>query len=947
MEREEAIRENLLVKLEAKNGAADSSVTAVLLFSILIASCGSLINGCGLGYTAPVQSQLMSDLNLSTEQFSLFGSLATAGALLGSLMSGNITEYLGRRKTMGIAAICSLFGWIAIAFSEAVWSLYIGRLLVGAEMGLVSYVVPMYTAEITPKNLRGGAVLTFVLGISCGISLMFFLGLVVSWRVLALISTIPCIVQIIALPFIPDSPRWLMKVGLEKEYVASLQRLRGDNVDISLEAAEIKVYTEALKNMHESNFLALFQRKYAYALTVRAKFHIGLGLMALGQFSGYPFATGFSTAVGTISIAIIQIFFLPLLSSLADEFDIIFQIPVTSVGVILMDKVGRRPLILISASGMCLGCILSGLSFLFKDHGWLTSINPSLAFVGILLQLLVAAYPMGLGGIPFIIMSEIFPMNVKGTAGSLATCVNWATSWIVSYAFNFMLDWSSAGTFFLFAFVNALTCLFVFKLVPETKGQNHMKKPSVEEGAPLLLSDGSAAGAGDGDGVDGSYAATTVVVRSTLVAVCGSFVFGAAVGYSSPTESGIIADLDLTLAEYSVFGSIMTIGAMIGAIFSGRIADLFGRRGTMAFSQLSCLMGWIAITFSEVAWLLDAGRLSIGLGIGLLSYAVPVYIAEITPKNLRGGFGTVHQLMICCGVSLMYLIGTFVQWRILALLGAIPCLLQLLGLFFIPESPRWLAKNARWQDCDEALRHLRGPKSDISFEATEIREYTETPQQLSEAKFTDLFQRRYAHSLVVGVGLMVLQQFGGVNGVAFYATSIFESAGRIGTIAMVVVQIPMTALGSVLMDKSGRRPLLMISAAGTCLGCFLAALAFFLQDLNTWSAITPFMASIGVLIYTGSFSLGMGGIPWVIMSEVFPINVKGSAGSLVTLVSWLGSWIVSYTFNFLMTWSSAGTFFTFSIICGFTVGFVVKLVPETKGRTLEEIQASMNSNSSG
>ncbi|RHN49322.1 putative major facilitator, sugar transporter, major facilitator superfamily [Medicago truncatula] len=224
-----------------------------------------------------------------------------------------------------------------------------------------------------------------------------------------------------------------------------------------------------------------------------------------------------------------------------------------------------------------------------------------------------------------------------------------------------------------------------------------------------------------------------------------------------------------------------------------------------------------------------------------------------------------------------------------------------------------------------------------------IREFTEASQQQTEANIFGLFQLQYLKSLTVGVGLIILQQFGGVNAIAFYASSIFVSAGfsrSIGTIAMVVVQIPMTALGVILMDKSGRRPLLLISASGTCLGCFLVSLSFYLQDLH--KEFSPILALVGVLVYTGSFSLGMGGIPWVIMSEIFPINVKGSAGSFVTFVHWLCSWIVSYAFNFLMSWNSAGTFFIFSTICGLTILFVAKLVPETKGRTLEEVQASLN-----
>ncbi|MQL68956.1 hypothetical protein Taro_001249 [Colocasia esculenta] len=204
--------------------------------------------------------------------------------------------------------------------------------------------------------------------------------------------------------------------------------------------------------------------------------------------------------------------------------------------------------------------------------------------------------------------------------------------------------------------------------------------------------------------------------------------------------------------------------------------------------------------------LLDLGRLSMGYGIGLLSYVVPVYIAEITPKNIRGGFTSVHQLMICCGASLTFVIGTVLNWRTLALLGAAPCLMQILGLFCIPESPRWLAKTGRHQEFVSTLHCLRGKDADISEEAYEIQEHIESLQQLPQARMLDLFQRRYLHPVIVqnstpplsllaivGVGLMVLQQFGGVNGIAFYASSVFVSAGfssgSTGTVAMAAVQV--------------------------------------------------------------------------------------------------------------------------------------------------------------
>ncbi|XVE89741.1 hypothetical protein DITRI_Ditri20bG0019700 [Diplodiscus trichospermus] len=359
-----------------------------------------------------------------------------------------------------------------------------------------------------------------------------------------------------------------------------------------------------------------------------------------------------------------------------------------------------------------------------------------------------------------------------------------------------------------------------------------MSREKIEEGrlsCSLIVKKKPRDGVGEGQfGTETTSSATPVVVLSTSVAVCGSYVFGTAIGYSSPVQTGIIDDLGLSVAEYSLFGSILTIGAMVGAAMSGRIADYIGRKFTMAFSEIFCIVGWLAILFSKAAWWLDFGRLLVGYGMGLLSYVVPVYIAEVTPKNIRGGFTSVHQLMICCGVSITYLIGTFATWRTLALIGTIPCVMQLLGLFFIPESPRWLAKIGKWKECEAALLRLRGDNADVSDEARLYR----TLQELSEASIFSLFQRKYAWSLIVGVGLMVLQQFGGVNGIVFYASAIFISAGfsdSVGMMAMVVVKVPMTALGVLLLDKSGRRPLLLVSAAGTCLGCLLVGVSFFLQ----------------------------------------------------------------------------------------------------------------------
>ncbi|KAG2695433.1 hypothetical protein I3760_07G012800 [Carya illinoinensis] len=367
---------------------------------------------------------------------------------------------------------------------------------------------------------------------------------------------------------------------------------------------------------------------------------------------------------------------------------------------------------------------------------------------------------------------------------------------------------------------------------------------------------------------------TPVLFVCTFAAACAAFTGGCLVSYTSPAESGIIADLSLTVTEYSFFGSIMTAGAMIGAVISGRMTDFIGRR-----------LG---------AWLLDLGRLSLGIGFGLTCYVGPVYLAEIIPKDIRGLLMSISQSMTGYGASLTFVIGSFVTWRSLAIIGCIPSLLLLLALFFIPESPRWL-------------------------------DYIENQrlQHNSDDNVLNLFRRKYLHIVIVGVGLMVVQASGGLYGFMFYMSEIFDSAGISSTLGFILVAV------------------LQASATGQCLGCLLTGLSYFLQELDWWKEASPILALIGVLVYMGSYAFGMGGIPWIVVSEIFPINVKGSAGTLCNLVSSFCSWVVSYTFNYSFSWSPAGTFFIYAGICGFGVVFIAKLVPETKGRTLEEIHASL------
>ncbi|KAB2005800.1 hypothetical protein ES319_D11G296300v1 [Gossypium barbadense] len=470
----------------------------------------------------------------------------------------------------------------------------------------------------------------------------------------------------------------------------------------------------------------------------------------------------------------------------------------------------------------------------------------------------------------------------------------------------------------------------------------------VRQGNDNLVYNEENSGVGVGDG--GSVAVsdvTTILGLSIFVAACIAFGSGCALGYSSPTQSSIMEDLGLSVAEFSFFGSILSIGSLLGAAISGKITDLLGRKMTMWILNLLYIGGWLAIAFTKTPWLLDLGRLSLGFTIGNFTYLMPIYISEITTKNVRGRFSAIPVLTLGWGISFMYVIGSFVSWRTLALIATIPGLLQLLPLFFIPESAMAEAKVDRDEEIEEVLLCLRGNKADIFNEAAEIKDFVESLKSFSKEGMLEIFQKKYVRQLLTVAGMIILMNLGGVNAFAFYSGVIFVSAGlssMVGLITLAATQTIVGIAGILLIDKLGRRPLLLVSTAVLCFSSFLTGLSFFLKEFNLWDQGSPVLALIGLLMYTGSTIVGAG-IPSLLLSELFPINVKGSAGSICNFMGSFTGWVVAYYFNFLREWSSTGTFFIFSAFCCANFILSATMVPETKGRTLEEIQASVSHSS--
>nr|CAD1823937.1 unnamed protein product [Ananas comosus var. bracteatus] len=478
------------------------------------------------------------------------------------------------------------------------------------------------------------------------------------------------------------------------------------------------------------------------------------------------------------------------------------------------------------------------------------------------------------------------------------------------------------------------------------RSSSDLRRPFLHTGSWYKMSGAAAAAAAAGSGIGSAQSSlmgssamvlrdsSVSVVLCTLIVALGPIQFGFTGGYSSPTQDGIIADLHLSVSEFSIFGSLSNVGAMVGAIASGQMAEYIGRKGSLMIASIPNIIGWLAISFAQV----------------------PVYIAEIAPQNMRGALGAVNQLSITIGVLLAYLLGMFVPWRLLAVIGEVPnsfgtlpCIILVPGLFFIPESPRWLAKMGLMKDFETSLQVLRGFDTDISLEINDIKRAVASANKRTTLHLSHLNQKRYRTPLLLGIGLLVLQQLSGINGIIFYAGNIFKSAGKLIQYLVFLLLHSCTAVLATgvttwLLDKAGRRILLIISTAGMTISLFFVSAAFFLEDVFSEDShihhVLSILSLVGLVANIIAFSFGLGAIPWIIMSEILPVNIKSLAGSVATLANWLTSFIVTMTANLLLNWSNGGTFTIYAIVSAFTLVFVILWVPETKGKTLEDIQWS-------
>lgn len=433
------------------------------------------------------------------------------------------------------------------------------------------------------------------------------------------------------------------------------------------------------------------------------------------------------------------------------------------------------------------------------------------------------------------------------------------------------------------------------------------------------------------------------------VACLGAILFG----YHLGVVNGALEYLakDLGIVENTVLQgwivSTLLAGATIGSFTGGSLADQFGRTKTFLLDAIPLAVGAFLCATAQNVQTMIVGRLLAGIGIGISSAIVPLYISEISPTEIRGTLGSVNQLFICIGILAALVAGLPLAknplwWRTMFGIAVIPSVLLALGMAFSPESPRWLVQQRKIPQAEQAIKTLYGKDrvAEVMADLSAAGQGSSEP----DAGWLDLFSSRYGKVVSVGAALFLFQQLAGINAVVYYSTSVFRSAGIASDVAASALvgaaNVFGTMVASSLMDKQGRKSLLVTSFSGMAASMLLLSLSF------TWKVLAPYsgpLAVTGTVLYVLSFSLGAGPVPALLLPEIFASRIRAKAVSLSLGMHWVSNFVIGLYFLSVVTkFGISKVYLGFASVCLLGVMYIAANVVETKGRSLEEIERELN-----
>lgn len=437
-----------------------------------------------------------------------------------------------------------------------------------------------------------------------------------------------------------------------------------------------------------------------------------------------------------------------------------------------------------------------------------------------------------------------------------------------------------------------------------------------------------------------------MLVRISIIAAIGGLLFGFDTGVISGALLYLKKDLHANDVAQEWIVSVLLLGAIAGAILSGYLADKLSRKWTKVISGVVYVIGALGCAFAVSIPMLIGFRFILGLSVGTASFVAPLYISEVSPPRVRGGLVSFNQLAITSGILLAYLVNFAFSsvpdgWRWMLGVGVIPGAALAVGMLTVPRTPRWLVEHGMEDKAREVLKKLRGndPNADIDQEVEDVKD---AQKKESSTTVRDLLKPNIRPMIWIGVGLAVFQQFVGINTVIYYAptilknTGLTDSASIAQTIFVGVTNVVFTIVAVLLLDKVGRRRLLLIGTVGLTVAIIFLGIFFASPWLQQYAS---YLALVALIVYIASFAVGLGPVFWLMISEIYPMGIRSKAMSLATVLNWAANFVVAGTFLTLISLiTRQGAFFLFGFLGILAIAFFAWKVPETKDKSLEQLQ---------
>ena len=437
----------------------------------------------------------------------------------------------------------------------------------------------------------------------------------------------------------------------------------------------------------------------------------------------------------------------------------------------------------------------------------------------------------------------------------------------------------------------------------------------------------------------------TFIYRISSIAALGGVLYGYDMGIIAAAEIFVKRTFQLSTLMEELVVSIVLVGAMAGAVAGGAIADQIGRRATLIWAGIIFIVGSVLAPLAPNVWVLIVSRAIIGVGIGFTSVTAPVYVSELAPPQSRGMLIGLYQFALTVGIALADLVGYKLAaqeaWRMMFAIAAVPTVFFLAVIVTVPESPRWLYAHKREKDAEVVLESYTDAEG-VQKYLEDIREGLRKPVEQS---WRALLAPGVRGSTFIAAGMTILQQVTGINTIIYYGPQIFELAGFathehaiLATLLVAIMNVAATVAGILLVDRVGRKPLLYAGVSGMTVALF--GLAWGLNHKESLGASLGMIAVGCLLFYIMCFAFSLGAIAWILVSEVFPLRVRGRGVAVATLCSGLSNFAVSLTFlSLIKAVGDAATFSIYGVLSILTLVFVRFAVPETRGRELESISA--------